>query len=797
MASPHRRAPARPPRSALLGTSPRTTAALLLAAGLLFVLSVGLALQRAREQFRLEAGSQRVSVWFSTQALVELHRFESALLRFGQGGTSANLVQRYEILLSRLPLLAGAEESATRSMLDHADIVSGLQAALEQIEPDINLLDTIWLETTATPGAQGLVEPAARARIMAVVQEGDRLLTHLNLALHSERQLATHAARASSRTLTLIFLASLFGLLLSLVLLLLLIIRGARRASEAEHTLRVLMDALPVGIAAYDRSGRAVSMNKVALRLFGLFQEKDVLGRRPSEFGAVADAERDIAEVVATERPVPPRECLMPGEGAEDRVMLISTAPVFDRGGALTRVVRVLLDVTAQRAADRRIRHLAEHDTLTELPNRLLFGSHLKSLLNRASAAKMVAVHCIDLDHFKEVNDSLGHPVGDQLLLAAAARMRAAMRDGDMLARLGGDEFAVIQPGLAAEAEAMQLAGRLTEVLAKPYRLQGYTLRAGASIGTAMAPQHGTTVEALLSRADIALYRAKAAGRGRAVLFSLEQEAGLRERRRIEEDLRHALVSGELSLAYQPKFACGTGRMKGCEALLRWQHPGRGLVSPSVFIPVAEETGLIHPITQLVLDMACRQAMDWRAQGLEMPVAVNLSAGHFSAEQGVRLVEEALAATGCDPALLEVEVTESVFLRSAEAATRSFQALRALGVRVALDDFGTGYSSLGYLQHLQFDVIKVDRAFIAGLEPVGRAENGPGRRILDAIVRLAHGLGAEVVAEGVETQEQLLALRQLGCDVVQGFLLGRPMTPRSLAEQARLPSPAEGSRSAA
>jgi diguanylate cyclase (GGDEF)-like protein/PAS domain S-box-containing protein len=758
------------PRATLLGASRPTTLTLLLAAGLLFVLSVGLAMQRAREQFRLEAGSQRVSVWFSTQALVELHRFETALLRFDQSEEPANLQRRFEILLSRLPLLAGAEEASSRTMLDHVDVVSGIQQALEQIEPDI----------------QGMVngDPGAQPRILAVVQEGDRLLTRLNLALHIERQDAIEAARASSRTLTAIFLASLAGLLASAVLLLLLIRRGARRASEAEHTLRVLMDALPVGIAAYDPTGRAVSMNTVAQRLFGFTREEEVLGRRPSEFDALPDAENDIAQVVATQQPVPPRECLMQTGESGERVMLVSTAPVFGRAGALTRVVRVLLDVTAQRAADRRIRHLAEHDTLTELPNRLLFGSHLKSLLGRAEPERMVAVHCIDLDHFKEVNDSLGHPVGDQLLLAAAARMRGAMRQGDMLARLGGDEFAVVQAGLAADAEAQSLATRLNEVLARPYRLQGYTLRAGASIGTAMAPRHGTTAEALLSRADIALYQAKAAGRGRAVLFSMEQEEGLRERRRIEEDLRRAVAEGGLSLAFQPKFACASGQLKGCEALLRWNHPERGNVSPATFIPVAEETGLIHPITQLVLDLACRQAMAWRAQGLEVPVAVNLSAGHFSAEQGVRLVEEALAATGCDPALLEVEVTEGVFLRSAEAAKRSFQALRTLGVRVALDDFGTGYSSLGYLQHLQFDVIKVDRAFIAGLEAPGRTEIGPARRILDAIVRLAHGLGAEVVAEGVETPEQLQVLRQLGCDMVQGFLLGRPMLPHSLAELA-------------
>ncbi|NKC32984.1 putative bifunctional diguanylate cyclase/phosphodiesterase [Falsiroseomonas selenitidurans] len=746
----------------------------LAAAALLFVLSVGGALQRGWEQLRLEAGSQRVSIWFTTQALVEVHRFRTALLRYDRGDPQMDpeaLSLRYEILLSRLPLLEGAEEAVTRSLQDNVDVVLGLQASLEQIEPDILALQ---------PG-----DTARLTRVEAAVEEADRLLTQINLALHHERRQAVEQARASSRTLSWFFLASLAGLLLSLVVLILLTLRGARRAAEAEHTLRVLMDALPVGLAAYDTAGRVVLMNRLALRLLGLEREAEAIGRRSSDFAGINDSEAEIARVVATGQSTPPRETVHTGEDGQERTLLISTGPVFGPDGRLSRIVRVGLDVTDQRQADRRIRHLAEHDTLTDLPNRLLFGSRLKTLLGRAEPGRMVAVHCLDLDHFKEVNDSLGHPVGDQLLLAATARMRAAMREGDMLARLGGDEFAVIQPGLAATAEAEALARRLTEVLGRPYRLQGYTLRSGASIGTAVAPQHGMTAEALLSRADIALYRAKAEGRGRAVLFRMEHEAGLRERRRIEAELLVAMEAGQLYLAYQPKFSLASGRVKGCEALLRWQHPERGLISPGVFVPVAEETGLIHPITRLVLELACRQAMAWRAEGLEMPVAVNLSAGHFGAEQGVRLVEEALASTGCDPALLEVEVTEGVFLRSTEAASRSFRALRAMGVRVALDDFGTGYSSLSYLQHLPFDVIKVDRAFIAGLDEPGSTGIGPGRRIVDAIVRLAHGLGAEVVAEGVEKPGQLAVLRELGCDHVQGFLLGRPMPAEALAELAQ------------
>nr|WP_245185508.1 GGDEF and EAL domain-containing protein [Falsiroseomonas frigidaquae] len=767
----------------------RTTAVVLLVAGLLFVLSIGTSLQRAREQFRLEAGSQRVSIWFSTQALVELHRFRVALLRFERrepGWDRDMLAERYEILLSRLPLLQGAEEADTRSVLDHSDIVVGLQAALEQLEPDIVVLEPDHIPSLA--------------RIQAVAEEADLLLTRLNLALHTERRLAVEQARVSARHLGVFFVTSLGGLLLGALLLLLLIAGAARRAAEAERTLRVLVDSLPIGIAAFDPAGRLVMMNETGLALARLDREEDALGLRASELGGNEGADDDVAEVVAQRVALPPKETRMPHRDGTDRTLLVSTAPVFGKGGNLVRVVRVALDVTDQREADRRIRHLAEHDTLTDLPNRLLFGAHLKARLEHATETGMVAVHCIDLDHFKEVNDSLGHPVGDQLLLAASARMRGTMREGDMLARLGGDEFAVIQPGLAQESEARLLAERLVEVLGRPYRLKGYTLRAGASIGTALAPQHGMTVESILSRADIALYRAKGTGRGRATQFTMDQEAGLRERRQLEEDLRQALASGQLSLVFQPKFVIATGLLKGCEALLRWHHPERGMISPGLFIPVAEETGLIHPITQLVLDQACRQAMAWRAQGLEVPVAVNLSAGHFGAEQGVGLVREALEATGCDPALLEVEVTEGVFLRSAEAATRSFETLRKMGVRVALDDFGTGYSSLGYLQHLPFDVIKVDRTFIAGLEDAGPAGAGPagagpagagpgspgtGRRIVDAIVRLAHGLGAEVVAEGVETPAQLATLRQLGCDRAQGFLLGRPMQPHALVELAR------------
>jgi diguanylate cyclase (GGDEF)-like protein len=443
-------------------------------------------------------------------------------------------------------------------------------------------------------------------------------------------------------------------------------------------------------------------------------------------------------------------------------------------------VVHVALDITDRKAVEDQVRHLAEHDALTGLPNRLLFGQRLRQALDAVrwpGSQRGFALHGIDLDRFKEVNDSLGHGGGDRLLSLATERMRACLRQGDTLARLGGDEFAIIQLGIDGPQDVARLSARLVAMLGRPFTVNGCTLHSGASIGSVMAPRDGTTAEELQQRADLALYRAKAEGRGRAVFFSPEMEDAAVERRALEADLRQALEEGALQLAYQPKFALRRGGPpSGCEALLRWQHPRRGAVSPALFVPLAEETGLATDLSRFVLRRACEQIREWRARGLEVAVAVNLSALHFAGDQAVALVQEALNASGVPAGLLEVEVTEGVFIRNAAAAGAAFSALRALGVRVALDDFGTGYSSLSYLQHLPFDVVKVDRAFVQDLRP-----GGSGARIVDAIVRLAHGLGAEVVAEGVERQEQLDLLAGLGCDVAQGFLLGRPLPPDQLA----------------
>jgi diguanylate cyclase (GGDEF)-like protein/PAS domain S-box-containing protein len=745
-----------------------STPVLLGIAGLLLVLSVALVGYRTRQQLDLDARSQRVSVWYTTQALVEIHRLRRTMALAERGDADlGDVSERYEILLSRLPLLVEGEEAAARALAEQPDVVDAIVAALALIEPDI----FAW-----TPA-----ETALRTRIEAALEEADRLLTQLNLALHAERQGATLAARTHAAELNFVAIGGMAGLLTAAALVLVLLRRHARRALAAEAMLRGLLDALPVGVAAFDRDARVTLMNRSALDLLGFAAEADAIGRRASEVGEAAEAEIEIAEALLTGTALPPRETVVMRPDGSPRTLMVRTA-TMSGSGRLVRLVRVSIDITDQRRADNQARYLESHDQLTDLPNRMQLATRLAEALATLPPGGQLAVHCIDLDQFKQVNDSLGHAIGDQLLLAVAARIQRTLREGDVLARLGGDEFAVVQLHLANAAEAEALATRLCRALCQDYALGEHRVKGGASIGSAVAPADGGNAPTLLARADIALHAAKSAGRGRSMLFAAEQEAGLRERLAIEQGLRKALAERQLFLAYQPKFAVVDGRLHGCEALLRWRHPERGLISPGTFIPVAEAAGLMAELTRQVLDMACRQARAWHEAGMEVPVAVNLSGAQFGGGEAVAMVRRALDDSFCPPHLLEVEVTEGVFLQDQSAAAASFAKLRELGVRVSLDDFGTGFSSLGYLQNLRFDVIKIDRSFVAGIE-----QAGAGRRIVDAIVRLAHGLGAEVVAEGVETEAQLAALAALGCDLVQGFLLGRPMPAEELAVLARRP----------
>lgn len=736
-------------------------------ATLLFSLSVGVALYRAKEQLQLETMSQRVSVWFSSQALVELHRLQSAVHQGDPDRLQAwreRVQERHEILLSRLVLLTDANEEASDTLHRQADGVGEMIRAVEALDPDIAAFDP--------------ADRARVARIAATLGRVDEELVRLNLLLHQERAELLTRARANGQQLTVILALCLLGLLVSVGLLIALLRRGEQRAVQAEGTLRGLVDALPVAVVAFDGAGSLLLANGAARDLYKL--DGDAAQRGPFDGGAPSWLHADAVAAQASGRPLPPEEREVVDADGRRRSLVVAAAPVLTTRAGVERVVSVGLDVTDRREADARIRHMALHDALTGLPNRRFLTDRLKEALESRGARGLVAVHCLNLTRFRTVNDSLGHGAGDALLLEAAARIGAVLRPGDTLARLGGDEFAVVQPGLVVAAEAEAVAARLMQALAAPFRLAGCTVQSGASVGTALAPLHGLGPEALLQRAGIALDRAKERGSGRAEMFTAEQEAWLVDRRRLEEDLRAALGTRAMTVFYQPKFRLTDRAVTGCEALIRWRHPERGWVEPSDFIPVAEEADLIHDLTRFVLHEAAGQSRDWAAAGLVLPVAVNFSPAHFTTGQVLPLVREVLGATGADPSLLEGEVTEGVFLEDSASAIACFAELRRMGMRLALDDFGTGYSSLGYLRDLRFDAIKLDRAFVIGV-----GEPGPSRQIVDAVVRLAHGLSARVVAEGVETEAQLAALRDLGCDDVQGFLLGRPRPPDELTEILR------------
>jgi diguanylate cyclase (GGDEF)-like protein len=418
---------------------------------------------------------------------------------------------------------------------------------------------------------------------------------------------------------------------------------------------------------------------------------------------------------------------------------------------------------------EKRITQLAFNDSLTGLPNRAFFRQHLDLELKQVErrGGSGLALLCVDLDNFKSVNDTLGHPIGDQLLRAVGVRLGANVGDA-MVARLGGDEFTVILSHRDAHEAAGAIAGRLIAALAEPFEVGGHELSAGASVGIAMAPGDAADADTLLKHADLALYQAKGEGGGTYRFFESEMNARAQARHQLEADLRRAIGHGEFELYFQPLFDLETNRIGSFEALIRWNHPSRGLVAPDEFIPLAEETGLIVPIGAWVIQEACRQAAKWPD---EVRVAVNVSSVQFRKPGLANVLIQALAASGLDPKRLEVEITESIFLESSDALIAVLHSLRAMGIRIALDDFGTGYSSLSYLQSFPFDKIKIDRSFIQQL--LSRAGS---TAIVRAITDLARALGMETTAEGVENPEQLAELRLHGCSSVQGYLFSKPVT---------------------
>lgn len=418
-------------------------------------------------------------------------------------------------------------------------------------------------------------------------------------------------------------------------------------------------------------------------------------------------------------------------------------------------------DITERQKAEAHIVHLARHDQLTDLPNRVFFREKLDWALRRLGNEQKTAILCVDLDRFKAVNDSLGHPIGDKLLNAVADRLANCVKERDFVARLGGDEFAIIQADVRRPEEAGALAGRIVERLSAPYEIGGQQLDIGASIGLAIAPTDGTSADQLLKNADLAMYRAKADGRGSYCFFEPEMDARIQARRALELELRGALDAGQLQLYYQPLVDPRSGEVRCFEALLRWFHPRLGEVPPSEFVPLAEESGLIGSLGQWVLRSACAEAAKWPKQ---FRVAVNLSPLQFKNMNLVKVIFGSLAASGLAASRLELEITESLLLENDSKTIAILHELRSLGIRIVMDDFGTGYSSLNYLRSFPFDKMKIDKSFIHDL-----SKNSDSIAIVKAIINLARALKIDVVAEGVETAEQLEYLVAEGCEEVQGY----------------------------
>jgi diguanylate cyclase (GGDEF)-like protein/PAS domain S-box-containing protein len=558
--------------------------------------------------------------------------------------------------------------------------------------------------------------------------------------------------------------------------------------AEADH--RSLFENAVIGIYRSSVDGRKMMRaNPALVRLNGYESEAELLAEvndigaewyvdpnRGAEFRTLMDKVGRVDDFVSEIHRHRTRERIWVSESAW-LVRSPSGEPLYYEGTVIDSSERVL--------AEARVAHMAHYDALTDLATRNSFLDSLRAALRQDRTNGTVAVHCIDLDRFKDVNDTMGHPAGDQLLRIAAKRLRGALRGGRDIARLGGDEFAVMQRDVADRADAEALAARLVRILSAPYRIDGVAIHIGASLGVIVATESGVTAEELMKNVDIALYRAKADGRSTYRVFDPSMSEAAQRRRALEIDLRGAVANNELVAYLQPIVDIASGGIIAFEALLRWRHPERGMMSPGEFISIAEETGLIGSIGEWVLFEACAEAA--RSAG-SFTISVNLSPAQFRTRRVVKAVKGALSASGLSASRLVLEITESVLLMDDDQTKAALGELRGLGVRFALDDFGTGHSSLSYLQKFSFDTIKIDRSFVGASDA-----DQVNATLVRAVVSLGRELGIAVVAEGIETEEQRDKLAAQGCRYAQGYLFGRPGPAREWIDRldpTQAPTPA-------
>ncbi len=550
-----------------------------------------------------------------------------------------------------------------------------------------------------------------------------------------------------------------------------------KRGRELERQnlrLDAAVNNISQGLCMCDAKGRLIICNEPYARIYNLPKHllkpgtllDDILAHL-FEMGMEAGGTRD--EYIAWRRDVIARsEYGKTVHELNGRTIMMQHHPMKDGGWVSTHE-----DITEQRQNEARIQHLARHDALTDLPNRIEFLEQMSKTEAAVSRGERAAVLCIDLDHFKAVNDTLGHAIGDEVLKQASARLWGTTRETDVLARLGGDEFSLLIRPIDGPEGAARVADRIVKAIAAPFLIDGHRIEIGASVGIALAPSDGTKTDTLMKNADLALYKAKSEGRSAFHFFETGMDAQLQQRRSIEAGLRLALERNELRLVYQPLLGLAENRVTCVEALLRWDHENR-TISPVEFIPIAEETGLIIAIGEWVLRQACLTAKTWPD---DVRLAVNLSPVQFKNRDLVAVVSAALEGAKLAPTRLELEITESLLLADNEVTLKALHDLRGMGVRISMDDFGTGYSSLSYLRSFPFDKIKIDRSFMRDL-----TTKGDSLAIIKAVIGLGQSLGMSTTAEGVETEDQLNMVRAQGCDEVQGYLFSPPIAPKALLD---------------
>ena len=568
----------------------------------------------------------------------------------------------------------------------------------------------------------------------------------------------------------------------------LFVYRRRAMARSDERFARDVIDHAGEGVVVYDRALRCVLWNEFMTEMTGL-GAADALGRTASEISShfsdqnVEEFLRRALEGETVE--LPDAQYSIPAAGRQDWLSSVYRPYRDSASGAVAGVVVLIRDITARKTAEQQIEYQAYHDALTGLANRRLFHEHLSLALALAQRReKNVAVLFLDLDHFKVVNDSLGHTVGDALLQQVARRLKGSVREGDTVARVGGDEFTIVLHELSHAQDAAIVAQKVLRTIAAPMEISGHRLQVTTSIGITIYPADGLDAETLLRSADAAMYRAKSEGRNTYQMSTRELSQSTQQRMTVENGLHLALEAGEFLLLYQPQVDLDTMEFVGMEALLRWRHPKRGIITPDEFIGVAEDRGLILPIGEWVLRQACLDVRRFHERGLErFRVAVNLSARQFRDPSLGTAVESALRDSGIPPDSLELEITETMAMENVHLTMTTLEQFRRAGVTIAIDDFGTGHSSLSYLKRFPIDALKIDKSFVSDLP-----DTFEDAAIVSSVIQLANGLGLRVVAEGVETREQLQFLRESGCREVQGFYFSYPIAVEDLLTQALEPT---------